>query len=238
MSLRRWSERVQAALAARRGRPPGSGLEVARQFIVVLVGLAGTAALIAALVAGPRPALPRPAPPAAAGPTRPQPATGSAAQPATPAPAATAAAPAAVPAAAAAPLRLQPPVAGSVVLPYGWAYFADLGEWQFHGAVSLTAPAGTAVGAAAPGTVTAVRDDPLWGWMVVVDHGGGVQTTYGSLGSVAVQPGQRLAAGAAVGTVGDSAPAEAALGDHLDFAVIRDGHAVDPTPLLPGPPTD
>jgi murein DD-endopeptidase MepM/ murein hydrolase activator NlpD len=96
--------------------------------------------------------------------------------------------------------------------------------------------------AAAAGTVLRVRDgmpdedvtsgrvaigDRLAGNAVVIDHGAGWVTQYSHLkqGSVRVRPGQRVAAGAALGFVGMSGNAEFV---HLHFEVRHDGATVDP----------
>jgi hypothetical protein len=62
---------------------------------------------------------------------------------------------------------------------------------------------------------------------VVIDHGNGWETQYSHLrqGSVAVKPGQRIAAGQQLGLVGMSGNAEF---PHLHFTVRHDGKAIDP----------
>lgn len=222
MSVRRWAERVQSEMAARRQQAP-RGRAVARRAITLAVGFGGTAALLLILFSAPT----QPAPgPLGQVVTR-SPAT-------TPAPSdlhradAKAAAPKPVPA----PTSLQPPVPGRVLVPFGWAYSKTLADWRLHGGLSLSAPDGEPVAAAAAGTVTAVRRDPPWGLVVTVDDGGGMQTEYAGLGSFAVKVGERVAAGDTIGTAGHSATIESALGPHLYFAVIENGRAVDPQPLL------
>lgn len=101
--------------------------------------------------------------------------------------------------------------------------------------------AGVEVLAAAPGRVRAVRDgetdgafaagasvqDKECGNGVLIDHGGGWQTQYCHLkqGSVAVQPGTKVAAGARLGQVGMSGKAEF---PHLHLALRHDGVDIDP----------
>lgn len=103
--------------------------------------------------------------------------------------------------------------------------------------------AGVAVLAAAPGTVRAVRDGMAdiaqgdagapdvtgreCGNGVVIDHGGGWETQYCHLaqGSIAVAPGDSVAAGAALGQIGLSGQTEF---PHLHLSVRQDGRAVDP----------
>ncbi len=103
--------------------------------------------------------------------------------------------------------------------------------------------AGTAVLAAAPGRVAATRDGlpdrPVTaetrpeirgrecGNAVRIDHGQGWQTLYCHLrqGSVAVEPGARVAAGAVLGQVGLSGLTNM---PHLHLGVLKDGAVVDP----------
>jgi murein DD-endopeptidase MepM/ murein hydrolase activator NlpD len=97
---------------------------------------------------------------------------------------------------------------------------------------------GVEVYAAAPGTVAEVHDgefdrrdallDPAPpANYVVVDHGGGWRTRYWHLrnGSVAVAPGQVVAAGQALGLVGSSGYSN---GAHLHFALTYNGEWVEP----------
>lgn len=110
--------------------------------------------------------------------------------------------------------------------------------------------AGVPVVAAAPGVVTALRDgmDDIdvrtlppgavdqrgAGNVVILDHGDGWQTWYGHLrkGSVAVQKGDRLAAGDAVGLIGMSGNAAFA---HLEFRVTHQDRPLDPFTGPDGP---
>ncbi|MFD2173606.1 M23 family metallopeptidase [Rhodobacter lacus] len=100
---------------------------------------------------------------------------------------------------------------------------------------------GVAVLAAAPGRVRAVRDGEADGALlsgesvagkecgngVVIDHAEGYQTQYCHLkrGSVAVKPGEQIAAGARLGLIGLSGAAEF---PHLHLTVRKDGHEIDP----------
>ena len=102
---------------------------------------------------------------------------------------------------------------------------------------------GVDVVAAAPGTVTGVRDgmadalqgvpgapdvtDRECGNGLVVDHGGGWETQYCHMkqGSVVVRPGLHVAMGQRLGQVGLSGQTEF---PHLHLTVRHDGAAVDP----------
>lgn len=102
--------------------------------------------------------------------------------------------------------------------------------------------AGVQVRAAAPGRVlrardglrdVSVRDQPLGtpdtecGNGLVIDHGGGWETQYCHMkqGSIAVRPGQSVAAGTPLGQVGLSGDTEF---PHLHLTVRKDGKSLDP----------
>ena len=108
---------------------------------------------------------------------------------------------------------------------------------------------GVVVRAAAAGTVRAIRDgEPDIGAdentrdlvgreagnAVVLMHDAGWETQYSHLmnGSITVQKGQRVEAGAALGLIGLSGNSSF---PHLDFSVRRDGNIVDPFGRGPSP---
>ncbi|MSO85249.1 MAG: M23 family metallopeptidase [Rhodospirillales bacterium] len=123
---------------------------------------------------------------------------------------------------------------------------AQAGEVQRvrDGMADATAPQGPAGGDVAgregakkhnPGDVSGARSFALatdvagreCGNGVVIGHGQGWTTQYCHLrkGSIAVKPGQRVAAGEAVGMVGQSGLAEFS---HVHFQVAKNGTVVDP----------
>ncbi|WP_404480499.1 LysM peptidoglycan-binding domain-containing protein [Novosphingobium sp. BL-52-GroH] len=105
---------------------------------------------------------------------------------------------------------------------------------DYHDGVDITAPKGTTVRAAAPGTVTfAGREKDQFGNLVVLDHGDGWFTAYGFLSRVTVKEGAKVAAGERVGLVGDTGLAK---GSELHFEVRQGGKPVDPLGELPKAP--
>ncbi|MDP2872879.1 MAG: M23 family metallopeptidase [Bacillota bacterium] len=124
------------------------------------------------------------------------------------------------------------PVTGPVLLGYGWQFNATLNDWRYHGGVDLQVAEGTAVRAALAGTVAAVGDSFDLGLSVVIDHGGGVRTVYGSLKSVAVNAGQNVTRAQEIGKAGSTAEAESALGPHVHFELLDGGEPIDPTMYL------
>lgn len=93
-----------------------------------------------------------------------------------------------------------------------------------HRGVDLAALPGTTVRATLPGTIRFAGPVTRRGW-VTVDHGGGLVTTYGDLGTFAVRSGQRVAAGDALGTLAVNAV-------HLDWGAKLNGAYIDPLSLL------
>jgi murein DD-endopeptidase MepM/ murein hydrolase activator NlpD len=125
------------------------------------------------------------------------------------------------------------PLAGRLLLGYGFVDMPWLGEWTFHDGLDLAAPVGATVRAAVTGVVLQVRDDPLLGPEVVERSVDGVAVTYAGLGRVAVRPGQSVAAGQPLGTVGPPAPGEIGEGPHLHLAIRAGGDPVSPGHYLP-----
>jgi murein DD-endopeptidase MepM/ murein hydrolase activator NlpD len=68
-----------------------------------------------------------------------------------------------------------------------------------------------------------------YGYVVIVELGGGYETLYAHLASAGVRIGQWVAAGERLGTAGCTG---SCTGTHLHFELRHDGIAVDPAPLL------
>jgi murein DD-endopeptidase MepM/ murein hydrolase activator NlpD len=74
-------------------------------------------------------------------------------------------------------------------------------------------------------------EDGRLGRTVVLDHGGGLETLYAHLGSIAVAAGDALEAGDVIGAVGSSGWVT---GPHLHLEVRLDGRPIDPAGRIPG----
>ena len=133
-------------------------------------------------------------------------------------------------------LKTAAPVTGETVAEYAMdclSYNETTRDWRVHNGIDIAAEAGTPVLAAAAGEVYTVYDDETMGKTVVIRHEGGYTTHYASLGDdVAVEPGKTVALGEKIGTVGQSALMETALGDHLHFSVTLNDKAIDPAEFL------
>ena len=128
------------------------------------------------------------------------------------------------------------PVSGSTIAEYAvdaLAYNQTTRDWRTHDGVDIAAAAGTAVCAAADGTVYAVYEDETMGMTVVVSHADGYATRYSSLSQeTCVTPGDTVKAGDTIGYVGNTALLETAVGDHVHFSVTCSGESMDPAEFL------
>ena len=134
------------------------------------------------------------------------------------------------------PQKRVKPVDGQTLVGYALdmlCYNETTRDWRTHDGVDFAAQAGADVLAAADGTVYSVYEDDRMGVTVVLTHQGGYTTTYSALAEqVAVQAGDTVTAGQTIGTVGNTALMENAIGDHLHFAVSCGGESLDPMEFL------
>lgn len=98
-----------------------------------------------------------------------------------------------------------------------------------HSGADYAAAAGTPVRAAAAGIVALADDHFFAGKSVFLDHGDGLITMYFHLSEIAVERGQEVAAGAAIGRVGSTGRSS---GPHLHFGARWRGARIDPAALL------
>jgi len=120
------------------------------------------------------------------------------------------------------------PVQGRISSAFGWRSISVAGN-RFHGGIDIAAASGTPVRAARGGVITRAGWVGAYGFLVVVEHGGGWETRYAHLSRIDVALGERIAQGAVVGLVGSTG---ASTGPHLHFEVRHDGVALDPLPFL------
>ena len=134
------------------------------------------------------------------------------------------------------PMRTGKPLAGETVMQYAMdclVYNPTTRDWRVHNGIDIAAEAGAQVCAAADGVVYTVYEDEAYGTTVVVRHDGGYVTMYASLDkAVPVKTGDRVTLGQTIGTVGNSALLETAVGDHLHFCVTHNENSVDPMEFL------
>ena len=118
------------------------------------------------------------------------------------------------------------PAPGPVSSRFGMRLHPILKVWKMHDGVDFGAPCGTPVRSVGAGTVVLVESHVAYGNRVVVDVGGGRRYGYTHLGAFGVRLGQRVAAGAFLGTVGSTGYST---GCHLHFMAWQNGRVVNPT---------
>jgi septal ring factor EnvC (AmiA/AmiB activator) len=124
--------------------------------------------------------------------------------------------------------RLDWPVDGALVYTFGKAQTASNTTIRWNG-VGIRASVGSGVRAVAQGKVVSVRQLGTYGLTVIVDHGGGDYSIYGSLSRADIREGQTVTKGQVIGGVGISDPE---LPPHLHFEIRHGGPAVDPATWL------
>lgn len=84
------------------------------------------------------------------------------------------------------------------------------------------------------GTVSEVKEDPLLGNVVIIEHSDDVKTFYASLGEVAVQADDEVAQGEVLGTAGTSNFGKDK-GTHVHFEIRKNDVAVNPESVFNQP---
>lgn len=118
------------------------------------------------------------------------------------------------------------PVQGPVVTQFGTVRSYNHGPPVGHHLGSdIAVPAGTFIRAPNRGKVVLAEPLRVRGNTVVLDHGGGIFTTYAHLSETLVQPGEEVQKGQAIGRVGSTG---LSTGPHLHWELWVDGVPVDP----------
>ena len=123
------------------------------------------------------------------------------------------------------------PVPGysTITSQYGMRVHPITGAYKLHTGVDISAPIGASFIAAANGIVTKATYNYAYGNMVIIDHGGGVQTLYAHGSEIMVQLGQTVSAGTEVLKVGSTGYST---GPHAHFEIRINGQTINPLNIL------
>lgn len=104
-----------------------------------------------------------------------------------------------------------------------------------HSGVDLAAPIGAPVRAISAGVI--IFADPWGGYgnFIVIKHQSEITSHYGHLDLMRVQPGEKVAAGQIIGTVGSTGEST---GPHLHLELRQSGQPLDPLRYIPGLTTE
>ena len=108
-------------------------------------------------------------------------------------------------------------------------------DYRTHTGGDIAASTGTAVRAAADGTVSEIWEDPMMGRCLSITHSGGAQSVYKNLSPETpedITVGTVVKAGTVIGSVGESALAEIAEESHLHYELLINGVSADPADFM------
>ncbi|MBK1810883.1 peptidoglycan DD-metalloendopeptidase family protein [Clostridium sp. YIM B02505] len=100
---------------------------------------------------------------------------------------------------------------------------------EVHHGIDIASNVGDPIGAALDGVVKETSYNSIYGNMIVVDHGGGIETIYGHCSKVLVKPGQKIKRGDTIGKVGTTGRST---GPHLHFELRVNGTAINPNKYI------
>jgi septal ring factor EnvC (AmiA/AmiB activator) len=120
------------------------------------------------------------------------------------------------------------PVEGSIMYTFGRAVNPNNTAIRWNG-IGIEAALGTSVKSIADGEVMIAEPIGTYGLTVIVQHGGGDYSVYGSLQRAAVTKGAKVKKNQVLGTVGQADPD---LAPHLHFEIRPKGRATDPLTWL------
>ncbi len=109
-------------------------------------------------------------------------------------------------------------------------YSETMKDWRIHTGVDFAGEKGQVVKAVARGTVTEITEDPLWGYMITIDHGVGVVSRYCGV-EPSVRVGDKPDVAAPIGKL-ITIPCESAQTPHLHFEMTVDGQPVNPVEAI------
>ena len=137
------------------------------------------------------------------------------------------------------------PVTGSLIWPvpssnlvtsrYGWRVHPITGTERFHSGIDINGygNAGGSIYASDGGTVVRARYSDSYGYYVMINHDGNMQTLYAHMSSLNVYEGQTVNQGDVIGFLGETGWAT---GVHCHFEVYINGSTTDPENYFPGLP--
>ena len=117
------------------------------------------------------------------------------------------------------------PVSGRITSTFGYRVHPITKVYKLHTGVDIACPTGTPIRAAAAGTVIIANWMPAYGYSVVLDHGGGVQTLYGHNSKLCVSVGQNVKQGETIAKAGSTGYST---GPHCHFEKRVNGRPVNP----------
>ena len=120
------------------------------------------------------------------------------------------------------------PVGGTILYNFGRVVNTNNTTTRWNG-IGIAAPTGAPVKSVAPGRVVVAEPFGTYGLTIIIQHGGGDYSVYGSLSQLAVAKDAIVSKGQVIGYVGAADPD---MEPHLHFEIRPQGRAVDPLDWL------
>lgn len=128
------------------------------------------------------------------------------------------------------------PVSGKIQSEYSMdklVFSPTFNEWRTHSGIDIAAPRGEVVRSIGDGKILEVKNDPRYGFTIVIDHNNGYKSIYSNLASdQTIQVGQELKLGDPIGAIGATAIFESAEPTHLHFELYKENKLVDPAAYI------
>jgi len=114
-------------------------------------------------------------------------------------------------------------VVGQISSPYGYR------GSEFHTGIDIAKSSGSPVYASNGGTVTFAGWSGGYGNLVIINHGGGIETYYAHNSSITVSVGEQVQKGQQIARAGSTGRAS---GSHVHFEIRINGSSVNPLNYL------
>ena len=120
------------------------------------------------------------------------------------------------------------PCSGRISSYFG--YRTIFGTYSYHGGIDIATSYGNSVKASDGGTVIWSGYKGTYGYLVIIDHGNGVQSYYGHNSKLLVSAGDKVYQGQTIARAGSTGRST---GTHCHFEIRINGTRVNPLPYLP-----
>jgi murein DD-endopeptidase MepM/ murein hydrolase activator NlpD len=118
------------------------------------------------------------------------------------------------------------PVKGVLTSKFGPRVSPFTGKKALHAGIDIGSPAGTEIRSPASGKIVVAAYEGRMGKFIRIDHGYGIETTYGHLSKIHVKYGDKVHRGDLIGLVGSTG--KFSTGPHLHYQVAVNDTVVDP----------
>ena len=124
------------------------------------------------------------------------------------------------------------PVKGKIIREFGLSYSLTFSDYRNHNGIDIEVKRNTEAVAVLPGKIACKDMSKGAATTLIIDHGNGWRSEYAHLEETLLKPGDVVAAGQAIGIIGQPGINEILEGPHLHYSLRKDGKAVNPATYL------